>query len=160
MPDIKHIDYLLKELGETIGLPELSLDDKRYVCIVSDDGVVLNLDYFEDEDTLVMYTTVGEIPEDKRLELYEEMLKANFFWENTAGATLCLDPEVNLALLMANVTVADMDMPKLMQVLDHFTRLTWAWSDRIRAIAGQQPEAKDLPPPDERVNLFDPSRFV
>ena len=38
-------------------------------------------------------------------EMYEEMLRANFFWESTAGATLCLDPEENLALLTANVTV-------------------------------------------------------
>ncbi|MEZ5582385.1 MAG: type III secretion system chaperone [Candidatus Competibacteraceae bacterium] len=73
-----HMHHLINDLGDAIGLPELALDEKDFACIVSEDGVVLNLDYFEDEDTLVLYTTVGEIPDDKRLELYQEMLRANF----------------------------------------------------------------------------------
>ena len=158
------IQQLIQELGATIGLSELELDEKDFVCIVSEDGVVLNLDYFEDEDTLVMYTTVGEIPDDKRLQLYEEMLRANFFWETTAGATLCLDPEVNLALLMANITVGDMDLPQLTNVLEHFTKLSWAWSDRIRALTDEDNTAKSsaesstsTAQPDA---MFDPSRLA
>ncbi|NJN48094.1 MAG: type III secretion system chaperone [Candidatus Competibacteraceae bacterium] len=156
-----HMQHLTDELGDAIGLPDLALDEKDFVCIVSEDGVVLNLDYFEDEDTLVMYTTVGEIPDDKRLKLYQEMLRANFFWETTAGATLCLDPEIDLALLMANVTVADMSLPQLMNILDHFTKLAWAWSDRIRALIGEQQDAAERPVQAEQApGMFDPSRLA
>ncbi len=155
----ENIHQLIKELGQEMGLPDMEMDENDFVCIFTEDGVVSNLDYHEDEDVLVMYATVGEIPDDKRLQLYQELLQANFFWESTAGAMMCLDHTAEQVMIMANITVGDLDLPKLMTVLDHFIRLAWAWSDRIRELIGQEAQAKppqDSAPPD----MFDPSRLA
>lgn len=156
----ENMHHLIEELGQELGLPDMEMDDQDFVCIFTDDGVVLNLDYHEDEDVLVLYTTVGEIPNDnKRLQLYEEMLRGNFAWESTAGATLCIDPSAKLALMMVNITVGDLDLPKLMKVLNHFTRLAWVWSDRIRELTDQDGQA-DSPQNGTPPGLFDPARLV
>lgn len=157
----ENMHHLIKELGQELGLPDMEMDDKDFVCIFAEDGVVLNLDYYEDEDVLVLYTTVGEINnENNRLRIYEEMLRGNFVWESTAGATLCIDPSAKLALMMTNVTVGDLDLPKLMNVLNHFTRLAWVWSDRIRDLTEQEGQAE--PPRDSAApsGIFDPARLV
>ncbi|NJN47765.1 MAG: type III secretion system chaperone [Candidatus Competibacteraceae bacterium] len=155
----ENIHQLVKDFGREIGLADMAMDENDFVCLFTNDGVVLNLDYHEDEDVLVMYTTVGEIPDDKRLQLYQELLQANFFWESTAGATMCVDHTAERVMLMANITVSDLDLPKLMAVLDHFTGLAWAWSDRIRELVGQEaniePPKGDAPP-----GMFDPSRLA
>ncbi|MEZ5581677.1 MAG: type III secretion system chaperone [Candidatus Competibacteraceae bacterium] len=150
---------LIKDLGREIGLPEMAMDENDFVCLFTNDGVVLNLDYHEDEDVLVMYATVGEIPDDQRLQLYQELLQANFFWQSTAGATMCIDHTAERVMLMTNITVGDLDLPKLMAVLDHFTGLAWVWSDRIRELTGQ--ESKTESPKDGTTpGMFDPSRLA
>ncbi len=155
----ENMHHLIDELGQKLGLPDMQMDDNDFVCIFTDDGVVLNLDYHEDENILVIYTTVGEIADDKRLQLYEEMLRGNFVWQSTAGATMCIDPSAKLAMMMANVTVGDLDLPKLLNVLNHFTRLAWVWSDRIRELSGHEAPAQQpqhSAPPD----MFDPTRMA
>ncbi|MEE4377567.1 MAG: type III secretion system chaperone [Candidatus Competibacteraceae bacterium] len=155
----ENIHQLVKDLGREMDLPDMTMDENDFVCIFTNDGVVLNLDYHEDEDVLVMYSTVGDVPDDQRLQLYQELLQANFFWESTAGATMCVDHTAERVMLMANITVGDLDLPKLMTVLDHFIRLSWAWSDRIRELTGQ--EAKTEPPKDDSSpGMLDPSRLA
>ena len=154
------MDRLIRDFGNSYDLADLELDDRGYVCIVSEDGVVLNIDYFEEDEALVFYTTVGEIEDGHRLTLYEEMLKANFFWENTAGATLCIDPNATLALLTASITVTDLDLPKMLIVMDHFTRLTWAWSDRIREITGEATSLGDAAGQDREPGAPGPAQLA
>ena len=132
------VKHLIRELGEAIEAPGLELDEDDYVCIVNQDGFVLNIDYFEDEDTLVFYSTLADIPEAHRLTLYEAMLRANFQWRDTAGATICLDPELDLALLMASITAADLDASRLLTVIGHFTGLSMAWTARILELSGER----------------------
>jgi Tir chaperone protein (CesT) family len=139
------LQSLFAGLGETIGLPELKLDDDGYLCIIDDDGVVLNIDHFEDQDCLVLTSTAAEIADEKRLEVYDEMLKANFLWKETAGTTLCVDPSGRNAMLAVSITAGDLDLPKLINVVGHMHALTWAWSERIRAITGEDPLGGEMP---------------
>ncbi|MEZ5582386.1 MAG: hypothetical protein R3F37_06120 [Candidatus Competibacteraceae bacterium] len=70
---------------------------------------------------------------------------------------------MDLALLMANVTVGDMSLPQLMNVLDHFTKLTWAWSNRIRVLTGEEQGAdtgEKATRTEQASELFDPSRLA
>ena len=151
-----NVDYLIKELGDAMELPDPAFDEDGFVCILTEDGIALNIDHYEDQECLVMYTTVGEIPEEHRLALYDEMLKANFMWQDTFGATLCVSPTGEHALLMISIPTGDLDLPQLVNIYNNIGRLTWAWSDRFRAITGEDgandedeaPDADpDAPPP-------------
>jgi len=126
---------LISYLGEKLGLPDLALDDKDYCCIFSDDGVVTNIDYYEHDDLFVMYTTIGVISDNSRLEIFELMLKGNFGWKDTAGAMTCVDPTGKLALLMTDLPVAPLDGELFCTAIERFHSLSWAWSDKIHEIS-------------------------
>lgn len=140
----KDVNRLVEDLGAGLNIPDLALDEDGFVCIINEDGVVVNIDHFEKQDSLVIYTTIGEIVEKRRLQIYDEMLKANFMWKDTLGATLCVSPDGQHALLMASFTVGDLDLPKLLNMYKNIYELTWAWAGRFRAVAGEDlPERAD-----------------
>ncbi len=153
------VQSIFSEIGTNIGIPDLALDDSDHLGIVTDDGVGVNFEYFEDDDVLVIYSTIGEVPEEHRLRFYEELLHANFLWQATAGATLSLAPRGNLVMLNASVTVHDLDRAKLLKVTDHFAKLSWAWSDRLQAIVDGTVEDDETEGPQESA-APDPSQMA
>ena len=133
------MEILIADLARELDLPDLGLDNHDYVCVQTEDGVIFNMDYYEQDDVLSWYTTVGEVPDEQRIPVLDAMLSANFGWEETGGATLCLDPEGKLALLTVSMPVADMDLPVLRQRMQDFSEMAWAWSKRISALAEANP---------------------
>jgi hypothetical protein len=154
------VDRLIAEFGNELDLPDLALDEDGFVAIINDDGLVLNIDYYEEQETMVFYTTIGEIPDDRRLELYDEMLKANFAWQDTEGATLCVNPVGTHALLMASVTLDGLDPSVLMTIFNHLGELTVAWAHRLRAITGVDDETAETADAEPAPAMADPSRFA
>ena len=69
---------LIRELGKVIALPDMAFDEHGFVCLLTEEGIAPTIDLYEDQECLVMQTTVGEIPEGLRLTLYDEMLKTGF----------------------------------------------------------------------------------
>lgn len=128
------VDGIIRDFGMAVDNPELSLDDDSFVCFTTADGVLINIDYFEGSESLVLYTTIGEIFEMTKLAVYDELLKANFFWELSGGATLAVSPEGGHAVLTASVTARDLDVSKLTEVIKHVNQLTFAWAARISDI--------------------------
>lgn len=152
----ENVDQLIVEFGDAIGVEDLRFDETGYVALITEDGMVLNLDHMDDQDCLVMSSTVGEITDEFRYELYDEMLKANFLWSETLGATLCVSPEGGHALLMTSITTGDLDLPKLQNVHEVFVHLTRAWTERINEITGAV-EAEDEAEPADHVRPAIPS---
>ncbi|MEM9044408.1 MAG: type III secretion system chaperone [Pseudomonadota bacterium] len=132
------IGDLIAKLGAEIGFPDLALDEGGFVAIVNDDTTVLNIDYYEEEQAIVMYATVAELTDETRFDIYEEMLMANFMWKETLGATLCISPTTEHALLMASIETDDLDYQTFSKFYQNVHRLTWAFSDRFKKIAGDE----------------------
>jgi Tir chaperone protein (CesT) family len=141
------MNALIQEFGATVGATEMAFDEDDYLAFTSAEGVLVNVDYFEQDETLVLYTTIGELSDDFRFEFYDEMLKANLFWELTLGATLCVSPDGNHALLTACVSTADLDVVQLTNFFQHVNRLTLIWADRLRQIAAGEGDAEAPPAP-------------
>ena len=135
-------ETLVAELAQEWELPELAMDADDYFCVQPADGVVLNVDYFEAADVFSLYTTVAEIPAQNRLAAFESMLRANFGWEETGGATLALDSTGELALLTAEIPVDGLDLPVMLDRIETFSRLAWSWSKKINALAEESEAAE------------------
>ena len=144
------MNTLIQDFGATVGVPDMTFDDDDYLAFTSPEGVLVNVDYFEKDESLVLYTTIGALFDDFRFAFYDEMLKANLYWELTLGATLCVSPDGEHALLTASVSTGDLDTIKLSNLFQHVNRLTLAWAERLRTVAaeaeGDQPAA-DSPAP-------------
>jgi len=140
------MNALMQDFGNSVGVPDMAFDEEDYLAFTSAEGVLVNVDYFENDETLVLYTTIGELFDDFRFQFYDEMLKANLFWELTLGATLCVNPEGSHALLTASVSTGDLDVPKLTNLFSHVNRLTLVWGERLRQVAAGEDAASDAPP--------------
>ncbi|MCP4997231.1 MAG: type III secretion system chaperone [Hyphomicrobiales bacterium] len=132
---------VLNEFGQKFDIEGVEMDDEDFVALQLPEGVLVNVDYVESDNTLVLYTTVGEIQDSMRTEIYEELLQANFFWEVTAGATMCIDPEAGHALVNVSVGAEDLDAEQFETLLQNVNRITLMWAERFRQIA----EAADQP---------------
>jgi hypothetical protein len=145
----KEMEALVSDLGKEVGIPELELDEDGYCCLFFDD-VVVNMEWDDENERLLLYTSVGDIPEDGREELFEKLLDANLFWKNTGGATLSIDNGekrvvMTYELLLANVSFADFKT-----VLENFVNVAEAWMGQLKDFkpGGEETAAESLLEPD------------
>ena len=127
------ITTAIAELAAEWQLPQMELDENDFLCI-DVDGLIINIDYFEEAECLSIYSTVAEVPNGKRAECFDLMLRANYGWQKTAGAVLAVDPSETLALLRTEVTLNDLDLPVLLNRMDEFTTTVKHWADRLEQL--------------------------
>ncbi len=85
-----HLNRLLTDFGKALGLDELSLDESGYCCL-SFDEVVVNIESVGDSSLVLLYSSLGVLPEDAGREVYGRLLAANYFFQETAGGTIGLE---------------------------------------------------------------------
>ena len=84
---MEDIRSTLKEVGARNGL-EIELDENGACTLELDDGRIMLLQERADLNELDFVATLGPVPEDARAEVFTELLAANFYWQETFGATL------------------------------------------------------------------------
>ncbi len=104
-----HINRLLTDFGNALGLDGLSLDDSGYCCLSFDD-VLLNIESVGESSLLLLYSTLGALPEDAGREVYSRLLAANYFFQGTAGATIGLDEATGAVAMTRVVDAAGMEV--------------------------------------------------
>jgi hypothetical protein len=125
----ERVNQALGEFGKQIGLDDLRLDDNRYAALAFDD-VVVNLEFDEDLERLVLSAYLGE-PRDDRLKTYELLLDANFCWQGTAGGTLSLERETGGIVLFQSLPTRTLDLRALEAALETFVNSADAWTLQI-----------------------------
>ena len=131
---------LLSALGERLGLPGLAFDEASRTCALAfDRRVTVHLALDERAGELVMFAVLGELAPARRQAACEAMLRGNYLWRATAGATLSLDPEQDAALLACAAPLAALDAGSLEGTLTRFVDVAFGWADRLRG--------RDLSPP-------------
>lgn len=88
----EQFEQILAEFGEKLGA-KLELADDRCNFIV-DGTVEVEIDYYDDADSLVVWSTVGELPEDRFSAARAfALLSLNELGAFRAGFTLAMDAE-------------------------------------------------------------------
>ncbi len=132
----------LNELGETMGLGSLTLDDDGSVALQFDDLPAVNLQYRQGEDLFWLYADLG-VPA-AGAAAYEDLLRGNLFWRATLGATFALSggdpPSVVLSqpLPWRGATVAS-----LANVLATFANTIEDWAQVLKAATTDTDAAAD-----------------
>ncbi|MBT9292936.1 type III secretion system chaperone [Prosthecodimorpha staleyi] len=124
------LSNLITELGARMGLPNLALDADLTCALGFDRRSVVNIQYRPDRDALWFFADLG-VPAAGEAA-YEDLLRGNFFWRSTLGATLSLSgdqpPHVILAL---SVAWRGLDGARLAKQLESFVNTTEDWSEVI-----------------------------
>lgn len=125
---------LLSELGQSTGIPDLAPDEDNYCCLGFDDKIIVHLQYNAENEVLMLFAQLGNIDEDKTTMLYPRILKANLFWQGTAGSTIGVDDETREVLMSYQTPLAFIDFPKFQETLEGFINTAELWINTLEAI--------------------------
>jgi Tir chaperone protein (CesT) family len=120
------VNKVLGEFGRQIGLEELRLDDNGYAALAFDD-VVVNLEYDEDGERLLMSAYLGA-PRGDPLKTCELLLDANLRWQGTAGGTLSLERETGGIVMFQALPARTLDLQTLEAALESFVNTADTWT--------------------------------
>ena len=146
---MKEIDETLKEIGARNGL-EIALDENGSCTLELDDGRVMLLQERADLNELDFVATLGPVPDEIRADVFTELLSANFYWKETFGATISWNADLEEAVIIYPLSLADSTPKSVETIFTRFVELQAAWSRRFAEIvADAQERVADEPGEDE-----------
>lgn len=126
---VNHFDEIVAQLGKTLGMEDLALDD-GFLGLAFDDVPF----YIELSGKLVMiYTQLADAPAGGNLELYTELLHANYLCKDTKGAAIGLNDE-NGIFLFYQVNEDSLTYPIFEESLTNFVNVAEYWRMKIADI--------------------------
>ena len=130
---MENVAQSLKELGEKIGF-DIALDADGTCTLELADGRPLVIQERANLDELDFVSVIGEVPDERRAEVFTDLLSANFYWNGTLGATLSWEPELEQVVLIYPLPYANATFETLENVFKRFLELQAAWKDRLAEI--------------------------
>ena len=145
MMDIK---TTLEKIGAKSGL-DIALDENGSCTLELADGRVIVLQERADLNELDFVANLGAVPEETRAEVFTALLAANFYWNETLGATLSWNADLEEAVLIYPLPLADATPESVETVFNRFVELQAAWSDRLAGLVAAAQEDDAGEPDDE-----------
>jgi len=141
---------IIQELGTQLGLPNLALDEFS-ACHLTFDGSLVCLEANEEEDRLLIYAPVCDLPDEGRGAVYERLLAENLFKGASGDLIFAASSEAGKVVLQTVLPIASLEVSDLVAKLEEFL----AAMDRWRAATGAPAGAEPAP-----FHSLDPARFV
>ena len=141
MLDTKQV---LKEIGAKNGL-EMSLDENGACSLELADGRVMLIQERADLDELDFVATLGPVPEELRAKVFTELLAANFYWKETFGATISWNADLEEAVIIYPLGLADATAESVETIFTRFAELQSAWAERFAGLIAEAKEGEEDP---------------
>ena len=157
----KDAKQILKEIGAKNGL-EMALDENGACTLELADGRVMLIQERADLDELDFVATLGPVPEEARAAVFTELLSANFYWNDTYGATISWNADLEEAVIMYPLHLADATAESVETVFSRFVELQSAWAERFAGLIAkaQEPEGEDADEEDPSDGNNDPNLII
>ena len=141
---MKEIKLVLKEIGGKHGL-EMNLDENGACTLDLADGRIMLVQERPGLDELDFVATLGPVPEEARAAVFTELLSANFYWNDTYGATISWNADLEEAVIMYPLRLDDATAESVETVFNRFLELQSAWAERFAGLIAkaQEPEGED-----------------
>jgi hypothetical protein len=135
-------DELFIPIAQRLGLDALIFDDSGLCPLVFDDRFTITLELDEDGDTLHLYSTLGQAPEDliDQLTCFAGLLEANLFGRGTGGATLSFEPDGRYLVINQSLSLQQSNPEALQTLFERFVQAADAWHDRVSNRFWQDPD--------------------
>ena len=138
----------LEGIGSKSGL-DIALDENGSCTLELADGRVIVLQERADLNELDFVANLGTVPEETRAEVFTALLAANFYWNETLGATLSWNADLEEAVLIYPLPLADATPESVETIFTRFIELQAAWSDRLAGLVAAAQEDDADEPDDE-----------
>ena len=141
--NIQELNKILEPIGTEMGIGTLMLDEDGTLTLLGESVETL-IETGEDEDSVFMTAMLGAAPPIEATDLLEQMLYANFYGHQTAGAALGMDRNLNMVVLCLRLSDAEIraDESLLSQRLVTFLEAAEYWAFMISE-QGQHVSSKE-----------------
>ena len=130
-------NQLVTELGKTLTVPEMTLNEQNYAALLFDDNILLNIEYDVIQDRMMLYVYLDELPTEGSEPILRQLMAANFFWYRTQGATLSLEEETGGILISYAHQLIDLDAGKFEDICSNFVQKAEEWKNKISVMKNQ-----------------------
>ena len=131
--DKQQADLRVRELGERMGLPELSLDHNNMATLAVEDGPRVMLGYAPASGMLELMICLDAI--EVTPSIMNDVLAANFAWLHTGGGAFAIDAASQALVLQRRCSDADTANGGLLPALEALVAAAEAW--RLRFVTGE-----------------------
>ena len=137
----------LAALAQSLGLSSLQPDGNGLLALSVGNRVVVHIQANTDASMFVLFGVAGVLPVPLAPQQLVELLQANRFWRETGGATLSLDDDDPLRVILAQRFRWHANAPQAFcELFGNFAGQLAYWSDRV-ASAGAAKPGGGIPPP-------------
>lgn len=150
-------EEIVNGFAEKFGVDGLAPDENGTVRLEID-GMGVDILYDMAERTAFLCAEIGEPPPEGRERFAEVLLRANFLFQGTDGATLAQNPETKAYALVRPLNLAGLDIDILSERLGAFVNGVERWRQTLtdfRDVAETVPETEV-----EAVSPFDSHGFL
>jgi len=146
-------ELLVARLCKIIGEESAKLDDDKHIAFSMGD-VVLHLQDYSEMDTFLAYADIGELPSSGVQLFMEQVLKANWIFQGTDGASLSINKNNGKLAISQYWTNSSMTQDEFINVLNRFLQVVQNWRDileqyRLSGPALRSPEKNKVRRSDE-----------
>lgn len=132
------LNNLLREFGSAIGIPDLKLDEE-YRCNMMFDEVPVSFELGDGDESVYIYSLLGQVPDDGLERFYAELLHANYLFAESGGSTLGVDSKSGNVVLLREERLESMRLSTLESVAEQFVSVAEAWMNRLSNGANESP---------------------
>ena len=140
----QNLQTLLQRIGQTVGIPDLGLDDDDFCQVRIDDTLDVSIEFIEDGELAVLTARCGPLGDGNREGILRQITDANFHWVG-GGGTLSTNPRDGMVYLQLRESTAQMDQTRLENLLQVLVLNAERWGARLAA-AGTAPAARPQDP--------------
>lgn len=154
------LETILSELNHRFGFGELSADKNDIYSLQINDKFILNLSKSSDKISFYLYSDVFKLNQDPtvKLVIYERLLGANLFGNETHGSFFAFDPDRSMILLIKRFDTRLVDYPFFYEEFRDFINGLGYWDKVIEEKKLQQTEKIKKDP--KEVSMIDANKRV
>jgi hypothetical protein len=140
---------VFKSLIESLSLKldmEITLADEQR-AEVDFDGFALLIESLPDAGQILLAASIAAVPEgeDERLRLYRELLKGQFLFAGTQGATLAIDENETFVSLQIAPYTAALTRENFPVLVESFVDMAETWYGRCTAAGATEEPVSFIP---------------
>ncbi|MDR3143551.1 MAG: type III secretion system chaperone [Puniceicoccales bacterium] len=131
---VAKLNGMLSAMGRELDLSDLKLDEKGNCPLSFGDAFMLRCSLDSTGEHVTFYACVGSLPAEAEA-FWERLLVANYFWKESAGSRVGLDPEAgNSVTLTQSIPMEFLDDELFYKHVERFVNAMDYWEKRLAAL--------------------------
>lgn len=123
--------------GKEIGLPDLKLNEDGICSLSFDEKINVDIVYRKEQEQVIFAAPIGDIPAEGQEGFFKQLLIANAFGIENAGATLGIEEDANRIVLSYMFISSTFSFELFKTVLANFVDLVEAWKEKIETMGSE-----------------------